>query len=58
MDDGQGLDVQVVSRPAATGNRVRWVLCALLFFATTTNYLDRQVLGLLAPLLGKGAALD
>ena len=31
----------------------RWVVCALLFFATTINYLDRQVLGLLAPLLQK-----
>jgi len=29
----------------------RWVICALLFFATTINYIDRQVLGLLAPLL-------
>jgi ACS family hexuronate transporter-like MFS transporter len=53
MDDGQGLNTQVVNRPAETGNRVRWVLCGLLFFATTTNYLDRQVLGLLAPLLEK-----
>ncbi len=25
----------------------RWVICALLFFATTINYVDRQVLGLL-----------
>ena len=22
----------------------RWVICGLLFFATTVNYLDRQVL--------------
>lgn len=29
----------------------RWRICALLFFATTINYLDRQVLGLLKPLL-------
>ncbi|GHU94338.1 hexuronate transporter [Bacteroidia bacterium] len=29
----------------------RWVICALLFFATTVNYLDRQVLSLLQPLL-------
>jgi len=29
----------------------RWRVCALLFFATTINYVDRQVLGLLAPLL-------
>jgi ACS family hexuronate transporter-like MFS transporter len=26
----------------------RWVICALLFFATTINYIDRQVLGILA----------
>jgi len=26
--------------------RFRWVICALLFFATTVNYLDRQVLSL------------
>jgi ACS family hexuronate transporter-like MFS transporter len=32
---------------------LRWVICALLFFATTINYMDRQVLGLLAPLLQK-----
>ena len=29
----------------------RWTICALLFFATTVNYLDRQVLSLLKPLL-------
>ncbi len=27
----------------------RWVICALLFFATTVIYVDRQVLGILAP---------
>ena len=27
----------------------RWFICALLFFATTINYMDRQVLGILAP---------
>ena len=31
--------------------RRRWLICGLLFFATTINYTDRQVLGLLAPLL-------
>ena len=31
----------------------RWCICALLFFATTINYMDRQVLGLLAPTLQK-----
>jgi MFS transporter, ACS family, hexuronate transporter len=29
----------------------RWVVVALLFFATTINYLDRQVIGLLKPTL-------
>ena len=27
----------------------RWVICAMLFFATTVNYLDRQVLSLTYP---------
>lgn len=31
--------------------RYRWTICALLFFATTINYIDRQVLGILAPTL-------
>ncbi len=31
----------------------RWVICALLFFATTINYMDRAVLGILAPTLQK-----
>jgi ACS family hexuronate transporter-like MFS transporter len=35
-----------------TGN-FRWTICALLFFATTVNYIDRQVLGILAPELQK-----
>jgi MFS transporter, ACS family, hexuronate transporter len=29
----------------------RWTVCALLFFATTINYIDRQVIGILAPTL-------
>lgn len=31
--------------------RYRWTICALVFFATTVNYLDRNVLGLLKPVL-------
>lgn len=31
----------------------RWTICALLFFATTVNYLDRQVLSLLQPTLAE-----
>jgi ACS family hexuronate transporter-like MFS transporter len=43
-------------RPADTqgrGSQVRWVVCALLFAATTINYVDRGVLGVLAPQLEK-----
>lgn len=29
----------------------RWIVCALLFFATTVNYIDRQILSLLKPIL-------
>lgn len=35
---------------AAVG-KYRWTICTLIFFATTVNYLDRQVLSLLKPLL-------
>ena len=34
-----------------TIGKYRWSICALLFFATTVNYLDRQVLSLLKPTL-------
>ncbi|GEP94105.1 MFS transporter [Chitinophaga cymbidii] len=33
--------------------RYRWRIVALLFFATTINYIDRQVIGLLKPILEK-----
>ncbi len=35
---------------ARVGNR-RWQICALLFFAATINYVDRQVIGILKPTL-------
>ena len=31
--------------------KYRWTICALLFFATTINYIDRQVIGILGPTL-------
>jgi ACS family hexuronate transporter-like MFS transporter len=43
-------------RAPAIGSRIgsyRWRICALLFAATTLNYVDRQVLGVLAPDLSK-----
>lgn len=36
--------------PSRIGN-FRWVICTLLFFAATVNYVDRQVIGILKPLL-------
>jgi ACS family hexuronate transporter-like MFS transporter len=36
---------------ARVASRYRWTVCALLFFATVINYMDRQILGLLAPVL-------
>ena len=35
--------------PAEGIGHVRWTICALLFAATTLNYVDRMVLGLLKP---------
>ncbi|MEO6314677.1 MAG: MFS transporter [Chitinophagaceae bacterium] len=37
----------------STIGKYRWTICALLFFATTVNYLDRQVLSLLQPYLAE-----
>jgi ACS family hexuronate transporter-like MFS transporter len=34
--------------------KYRWTICALVFFATTVNYFDRNVLGLLKPILADG----
>ena len=39
-----------MSETKTIGN-YRWTICALLFFASTINYLDRQVIGILKPLL-------
>lgn len=41
--EAQGLPAKALS----TIGRYRWTICALLFFSTTINYMDRQVLGLL-----------
>lgn len=44
----------VNSPPSGLPERVghqRWLVCGLLFFAATINYMDRQVIGLLKPTL-------
>jgi MFS transporter, ACS family, aldohexuronate transporter len=35
--------------PGSPIGNVRWTICALLFAATTINYMDRQVIGILKP---------
>jgi ACS family hexuronate transporter-like MFS transporter len=35
------------------GTKFRWIILAILFFATTINYFDRFIMGILAPLLEK-----
>lgn len=44
MSIPQGLNPKTIAN-------YRWRICALLFFATTINYIDRQVIGLLKPVL-------
>jgi ACS family hexuronate transporter-like MFS transporter len=39
-------------------SRIRWTVCALLFFATTISYVDRQVLSILAKTLETSIGWD
>ena len=39
--------------PVPRSGRYRWLIVAVLFAATTVNYIDRTMLGLLAPTLGQ-----
>lgn len=41
----------VASSASTVIGKYRWKICALLFLATTINYMDRSVLGVLAPTL-------
>ena len=43
---------QGAALPVPRAGRYRWLIIALLFAATTVNYVDRTMLGLLAPVLG------
>ena len=53
MDGSTGAvgSAPIDAAPQRAGGNVRWVICALLFFATTINYIDRQVIGILKPTL-------
>jgi MFS transporter, ACS family, hexuronate transporter len=43
--------VEAVAEPQSHAGQFRWWVCALLFFAATVNYIDRQVIGILKPTL-------
>lgn len=50
-----GIAVERVSEPGESGRfrlgHVRWTICAMLFAATSINYMDRQVIAILKPTL-------
>ena len=49
--DTCGASADCNGQPETKNSHYRWVICALLFFATTVNYVDRQVFGILGPRL-------
>src|SRR3954462_882136 len=57
MEGGLGVEVPealpLSAKPQAAMTHYRWVICALLFFATTINYVDRSVLNAVEPELKK-----
>src|SRR5690349_10997929 len=50
MTDTTAQPAAAATSQGAVG-RVRWGICALLFFATTINYIDRQMISVLKPTL-------
>jgi ACS family hexuronate transporter-like MFS transporter len=46
-----GATVEEEILPGARLGRVRWTICAMLFAATSINYMDRQVISILKPTL-------
>lgn len=48
----QAIAGEGAAAPVPKAGRYRWLIVALLFAATTVNYIDRTMLGLLAPVLG------
>ena len=47
----RGVLVEMEPSPGARIGRVRWTICAMLFAATSINYMDRQVIAILKPTL-------
>jgi len=54
IQSASDIDRGTRTAPSGTaGGNIRWIICALLFFAATINYIDRQVVGILKPTLQK-----
>jgi MFS transporter, ACS family, hexuronate transporter len=54
-------NAELILKSKMTNNKIgsyRWRICALLFFAATVNYIDRQVLGILAPDIQKELSIN
>src|SRR3954453_7611537 len=49
--DTDPAEIGQAARPTRAVGRYRWLVCVLLFLATTINYVDRQILSLLKPIL-------
>lgn len=49
-------DAAPIGRTSVAGANMRWTVCALLFFATTINYIDRQILALIKEFLDRELA--
>src|SRR5205814_6727764 len=48
-----GAAIAAVEEPSKRVGNFRWMICTLLFFAATVNYVDRQVIGILKPTLAR-----
>jgi ACS family hexuronate transporter-like MFS transporter len=53
-----GSQVAVATSSGKTIKNLRWYICGILFLATTINYLDRQAMGVLNPILKKDIGWD
>jgi ACS family hexuronate transporter-like MFS transporter len=54
----EGKLAEASGRESPSGGRVRWTICAMLFAATSINYMDRQVIGILKPTLQQTIGLS
>ncbi|MEG3163340.1 MFS transporter [Sphingomonas sp. PB2P19] len=52
------MDMPEVAGAAGRVGRYRWVICSLLFAATALNYVDRQMIGVLKPIISADLGWD